>query len=144
MGAFVSFATNATGFDKKFPGINGHLLTLSRFSFRHFSHLFSNTPLSLFSNFKIPFYGLYLAIFGVCDASKESINHILSSGPGESVVLVIGGHLLPVFVKGRGWWRGWRGLVYAGVRLSWCGMRAKLCWVTVGTIETDPGHFDLT
>ena len=39
----------------------------------------------------IPFYGLYLALCGVCDASKESCLHILNSGPGKSICLVLGG-----------------------------------------------------
>jgi 2-acylglycerol O-acyltransferase 2 len=71
-GAFASFATEACGFSKLFPGINVHLLTLA-------------------SNFKIPFYGIWLAALGVCDASKESIRYILGSGPGNACTLVLGG-----------------------------------------------------
>ena len=72
LGAFCNFATEATGFAEKFPGIDLRLLTLS-------------------ANFRIPFYGNYLSLLGLCDASKESCNHILSKGYGNSIMLVLGG-----------------------------------------------------
>ncbi|CAF4774176.1 unnamed protein product, partial [Rotaria magnacalcarata] len=72
LGAFCNFATEATGFEEKFPGINLRLLTLK-------------------ANFRIPFYGLYLSMLGICDASKESCNYILEKSFGNSILLVLGG-----------------------------------------------------
>ena len=72
LGAFCNFATEATGFEEKFPGINLRLLTLK-------------------INFRIPFYGIYLSLLGICDASKESCNYILEQGNGNSILLVLGG-----------------------------------------------------
>ncbi|CAM4950353.1 unnamed protein product [Rotaria socialis] len=72
LGAFCNFATEATGFEEKFPGINLRLLTLK-------------------ANFRIPFYGLYLSMLGICDASKESCNYILEKSAGNSIILVLGG-----------------------------------------------------
>ena len=43
------------------------------------------------ANFRIPFYGNYLSLLGLCDASKESCNYILSKGHGNSIILVLGG-----------------------------------------------------
>ncbi|CAF1104596.1 unnamed protein product [Adineta steineri] len=72
LGAFCNFATEATGFEQKFPGINLRLLTLK-------------------ANFRIPFYGFYLSMMGLCDASKESCNYVLEKGNGNSILLVLGG-----------------------------------------------------
>ncbi|CAF1190940.1 unnamed protein product [Rotaria sp. Silwood1] len=72
LGAFCNFATEATGFEEKFPGIDLRLLTLK-------------------SNFRIPFFGFYLSLLGLCDASKESCNYILEKGNGNSLMLVLGG-----------------------------------------------------
>ncbi|CAF4147564.1 unnamed protein product, partial [Rotaria sordida] len=72
IGAFGNFATEATDFEHKFPGINLRLLTLS-------------------SNFRFPFYDLYLSMMGLCESSKESCNYILKQGNGNSLVLVLGG-----------------------------------------------------
>ncbi|CAF1228957.1 unnamed protein product [Adineta ricciae] len=72
LGAFCNFATEATGFEEKFPGIDLRLLTLK-------------------VNFRIPFYGVYLSMMGLCDASKESCNYVLKKGNGNSIMLVLGG-----------------------------------------------------
>jgi 2-acylglycerol O-acyltransferase 2 len=72
LGAFCNFATEATDFEEKFPGIDLRLLTLK-------------------ANFRIPFYGIYLSLMGLCDASKESCNYILEKGNGNSILLVLGG-----------------------------------------------------
>jgi 2-acylglycerol O-acyltransferase 2 len=72
IGALTNFATEATGFSRLFPGINLRLLTLTM-------------------NFQIPFSSLVLGWLGACDASPKSINHILSKGQGNSVMLVLGG-----------------------------------------------------
>lgn len=47
--------------------------------------------MTLNANFRIPFYGIYLGMLGLCDASKESCNYILSKGNGNSIMLVLGG-----------------------------------------------------
>ncbi|KAG9013286.1 diacylglycerol O-acyltransferase 1 [Tulasnella sp. JGI-2019a] len=72
MGAFATFATEATGFSKHFPGIVPHLLTLS-------------------SNFHIPIYRDVLMFLGVCSVSKRSCQRILSKAPGSAITIVIGG-----------------------------------------------------
>ncbi|KAF9016180.1 DAGAT-domain-containing protein [Hymenopellis radicata] len=72
MGAFATFATEATGFSKAFPGIIPHLLTLA-------------------SNFKMPFYRDVALALGVSSVSKRSCINILKSGPGHSITIVVGG-----------------------------------------------------
>ncbi|CAO3631496.1 unnamed protein product [Cunninghamella echinulata] len=72
MGAFGNFATEATGFSQLFPGIKPSLLTLA-------------------SNFKLPFYRDIIMALGIASVSRRSCEHILSSGPGRSIVIVVGG-----------------------------------------------------
>ncbi|ORZ12014.1 diacylglycerol acyltransferase-domain-containing protein [Absidia repens] len=72
MGAFGSFATEATGFSDLFPGIKPSLLTLV-------------------SNFKLPFYRDIIMSLGIAAVSRRSCEYILSSGPGRSIVIVVGG-----------------------------------------------------
>ncbi|CAF1417284.1 unnamed protein product [Adineta ricciae] len=72
LGGFGNFCTEATGFERLFPGINARFLVLN-------------------SNFQIPFYDLFLTMVGACDASKESCNYILRQSHGNSIVLVLGG-----------------------------------------------------
>lgn len=72
MGAFCNFATEATGFAEKYPGIDLRVLTLK-------------------INFRIPFYSIFLSFLGLCDASRESCNYILEKGNGNSILLVLGG-----------------------------------------------------
>ncbi|SJL07119.1 related to diacylglycerol acyltransferase type 2b [Armillaria ostoyae] len=72
MGAMATFATEATGFSKAFPGITPHLLTLS-------------------SNFKLPFYRDLIMWMGIASVSKRSCSNILEGGPGQSIAIVIGG-----------------------------------------------------
>ena len=72
MGAFSNFATEATSFSELFPGIKPSLLTLA-------------------SNFKFPIYRDIVLACGVCSVSRQSCEYILSSGPGNSIVIVIGG-----------------------------------------------------
>ena len=64
--------SEATGFSKKFPGIDLRLMTLT-------------------SNFRIPFYGFFLSMMGIADASRESCNKSLQRGPGSAILLVLGG-----------------------------------------------------
>lgn len=64
--------SEATGFSEKFPGIDLNVLTLR-------------------SNFRIPFYGFFLSMMGIADASRESCNACLGRGPGSAILLVLGG-----------------------------------------------------
>lgn len=68
----ASFATEATGFSKLFPGITPSLLTLT-------------------TNFKFPIYRDIILALGIASVSRHSCEKILSSGPGRSIVIVIGG-----------------------------------------------------
>jgi 2-acylglycerol O-acyltransferase 2 len=72
MGAFGNFATEASNFSEKFPGIDLRLLTLS-------------------VNFRTPFYREYLLSLGVCDVSRKSCDNILGKGPGNAILIVVGG-----------------------------------------------------
>jgi len=72
MGALATFATEATGFSKAFPGIKPHLLTLT-------------------TNFNMPFYRDILLALGVCSVSKQSCSNILKAGPGSAITIVVGG-----------------------------------------------------
>lgn len=72
MGALGSFATEATGFSKLFPGITNTVLTLS-------------------SNFHMPIYRDYLMAQGLASVSKRSCENILSRGPGTAITIVVGG-----------------------------------------------------
>ncbi|KAF8925679.1 diacylglycerol O-acyltransferase 1, partial [Dissophora ornata] len=72
MGAFCAFGTEGLNFSERFPGINPRLLTLQ-------------------SNFQIPFYRDYIMAHGCASVSKSSCEHILNSGKGNSIVIVVGG-----------------------------------------------------
>ncbi|KAI0075339.1 DAGAT-domain-containing protein [Panus rudis PR-1116 ss-1] len=72
MGAICTFATEALGFSKAFPGITPHLLTLA-------------------SNFRVPFYRDMILAMGICSVSKQSCSNILKGGPGQSITIVVGG-----------------------------------------------------
>lgn len=72
MGAFATFATEATGFSKQFPGIVPSLLTLA-------------------TNFQLPLYRDFLLSCGLCAVSRQSCEYILNSGPGRSITIVVGG-----------------------------------------------------
>ncbi|EIN06275.1 DAGAT-domain-containing protein [Punctularia strigosozonata HHB-11173 SS5] len=71
-GAIATFATEATGFSKAFPGIVPHLLTLT-------------------SNFQIPLYRDIMLALGICSVSKQSCSNILRRGPGQAITIVVGG-----------------------------------------------------
>ncbi|KAF7725343.1 diacylglycerol O-acyltransferase 1 [Apophysomyces ossiformis] len=72
MGAFINFGTEATGFSELFPGIVPSLLTLA-------------------SNFRLPIYRDIIMALGISSVSRHSCDAILSSGPGRSIIIVIGG-----------------------------------------------------
>ncbi|KAJ3045201.1 diacylglycerol O-acyltransferase 1 [Rhizophlyctis rosea] len=72
LGAWINFATDATRFSEKFIGVRPHLMTLD-------------------ANFRIPFQRDLLLSLGLCSVSRKSCDHILSSGPGQSCLIVVGG-----------------------------------------------------
>mmetsp|Transcript_16048 Transcript_16048/g.18156 ORF Transcript_16048/g.18156 Transcript_16048/m.18156 type:complete len:757 (+) Transcript_16048:289-2559(+) len=72
LGAFGNFATDATGFSRKFPGIDLKLMTLE-------------------INFFVPFLREILLWMGIVNCSKRACNTILQSGRGKSIMLVVGG-----------------------------------------------------
>ncbi|KAJ3095977.1 diacylglycerol O-acyltransferase 1 [Phlyctochytrium planicorne] len=72
LGAFTNFGTEASDFSKKFPGIDLRVLTLS-------------------SNFNLPLWRELLLSLGFCSVSRRSIDNILSKGPGNSCMIVVGG-----------------------------------------------------
>jgi len=47
--------------------------------------------MTLKANFRIPFYGVFLNLLGIHDASRESCDATLQQGPGSAVLLVLGG-----------------------------------------------------
>jgi len=72
MGAFCTFGTEGLNFSKRFPGIRPRLMTLQ-------------------TNFNIPFYRDYILAHGCASVSKQSCEYNLNSGPGNSIVIVVGG-----------------------------------------------------
>lgn len=72
LGAISNFATEATGFSEKFPGIDLRVLTLKL-------------------NFYTPFAREFVLAAGMCDVSATSCHYNLSRGPGSSILIVIGG-----------------------------------------------------
>ena len=72
-GAFCNFATEATGFSEKYPGIVPHLLTLE-------------------GQFYFPFHRELVLSCGINSVAKESIINILNhKGKGNAAIIVIGG-----------------------------------------------------
>jgi len=72
MGALATFATEATGFSKAFPGIKPHLLTLT-------------------NNFHVPLYRELILALGISSVSRQSCSNILSRGAGQAITIVVGG-----------------------------------------------------
>ena len=72
VGAFITFATNATGFEQAFPGLDLRLLTLA-------------------VNFFFPFTREVLMALGINSVKKESVINNLTRKPGASVAIVVGG-----------------------------------------------------
>lgn len=72
IGALCNFATNATGFNELFPGIDIRLLTLAM-------------------NFKVPLFRELLLGLGINEAGADSCRRNLTRGPGASIMLVVGG-----------------------------------------------------
>lgn len=72
LGAWINFATEATCFSSVFKGIDLHLLTLE-------------------TNFNIPIGREILLSLGLCSVSRQSCDNILTKGPGNSLMIVVGG-----------------------------------------------------
>ncbi|GAB6029647.1 Diacylglycerol O-acyltransferase 2 [Chamberlinius hualienensis] len=73
IGAFYNFNTDITDFDKKFPGITPHVISLD-------------------SLFTLPILRDALICFGNCASSKKSLEYILKKkGKGNLVILLVGG-----------------------------------------------------
>jgi 2-acylglycerol O-acyltransferase 2 len=72
MGVFSNFTTEAAEFSQLFPGIIPSLLTLT-------------------INFKFPIYGDIILVLVIASVSRHSCEHILSSQPRKSIVIVVGG-----------------------------------------------------
>jgi hypothetical protein len=71
--AYLNFATEATGWSEKFPGIKSH-------------------PLTLASHFRFPLHRDIVMLSGACSVSRESCVHILTKqGNGNAIQIVIGG-----------------------------------------------------
>ncbi|CAO3598766.1 unnamed protein product [Absidia cylindrospora] len=71
-GAVSTFATEGSGFSRLFPGVIPRLATV---------------PFTLL----LPFYRDLLLSMGFCSSSRASCEHVLRSGPGESLAIVVGG-----------------------------------------------------
>ncbi|RKO95626.1 diacylglycerol-acyltransferase, partial [Caulochytrium protostelioides] len=72
LGAWINFATEANHVSDFFPGLRIRLLTLS-------------------SNFHVPFWRELLLSLGLASVSRRSCDNILSQGPGNSCMIVVGG-----------------------------------------------------
>eukprot|EP01060_Flectonema_neradi_P009627 TRINITY_DN16854_c0_g1_i3.p1 TRINITY_DN16854_c0_g1~~TRINITY_DN16854_c0_g1_i3.p1 ORF type:complete len:503 (+),score=81.76 TRINITY_DN16854_c0_g1_i3:45-1511(+) len=71
-GAFVNFATNATGVDDLLPNIKMYVQTLG-------------------IQFKLPLWRELVSMGGCGDASKECLTRVLSGNAGNAALLVVGG-----------------------------------------------------
>lgn len=72
-GIICNFASDATGFDRLFPGIRRSILTLKE-------------------NFFFPIHREIMMLTGVCNVTRESIDDLLTQhGTGQAVVIVPGG-----------------------------------------------------
>lgn len=72
VGALITFATNATGFEQAFPGLDLRLLTLA-------------------INFYFPFTREVLMALGINSVTKRSVVTNLTRCPGACVAIVVGG-----------------------------------------------------
>ncbi|KAG2431273.1 hypothetical protein HYH02_013405 [Chlamydomonas schloesseri] len=69
---WLAFGTDALGFSKLFPGLDLRCSTLT-------------------SNFWMPGVREYILAHGMCGVGRDTLKSILSSKPGRSVMLVVGG-----------------------------------------------------
>ncbi|KAJ1908636.1 diacylglycerol O-acyltransferase 1 [Tieghemiomyces parasiticus] len=80
IGGMLNFSTEATNVSTVFPGLNIRLLTLV-------------------TNFYIPIYRDFILRLNTASVSRRSMDHILSSGPGNSCVVVVGGASESLYAK---------------------------------------------
>ena len=78
MGVFGNFATDASGFSRKFPGIDLRVLTL---------HM----------NFLVPYVREFLLHMGICSCAKKGCDKMLNRGKGSAILLVVGGKSTRIF-----------------------------------------------
>uniref|UniRef100_A0A8C5RTU2 Acyltransferase n=1 Tax=Laticauda laticaudata TaxID=8630 RepID=A0A8C5RTU2_LATLA len=71
-GAFSAFSTEACGFSQAFPGLTCSLALLAGL-------------------FYLPVYREYMMSAGMVPVSKRSLDFLLQAGPGQAVVIVVGG-----------------------------------------------------
>ncbi|KAJ7313348.1 hypothetical protein JRQ81_004640 [Phrynocephalus forsythii] len=71
-GAFSAFCTEATGFSRTFPGLKPSLALLAGL-------------------FHLPVYREYMMSSGMIPVSKRALDFMLQGGPGNAVVIVVGG-----------------------------------------------------
>jgi len=72
LGAFCNFMTNATSIDSTFPGVRLTLLGLRTVTM-------------------IPFSRELVLWGGLCDVSRDSCLHLLGQGPGNAILIIVGG-----------------------------------------------------
>ncbi|KAI8921461.1 diacylglycerol acyltransferase [Entophlyctis helioformis] len=72
LGGWVNFATEATGFSQTFQGIDLRFMTID-------------------TNFNFPIWREILLSLGLVSVSRRSCDNILSKGPGNSIMIVVGG-----------------------------------------------------
>jgi len=71
-GLSVNVGTNSNNFNKLYPGIRTHMITLSL-------------------SFSVPFFREIILSQGCCSASEKSLKYILNGPPGSACVLLVGG-----------------------------------------------------
>ncbi|CAG8540406.1 92_t:CDS:2 [Ambispora leptoticha] len=72
VGAWTNFCTEANNISEVFPGVTIHMLMLT-------------------ANFNLPLYRDFFMAHGLCSVSRQSCENILSKGPGNSILIVVGG-----------------------------------------------------
>ncbi|CAG8473277.1 1957_t:CDS:2 [Ambispora gerdemannii] len=72
VGAWTNFCTEANNVSEVFPGVTINMLMLT-------------------SNFNIPLYRDFFMAHGLCSVSRQSCVNILEKGPGNSILIVVGG-----------------------------------------------------
>ncbi|KAJ3325681.1 Diacylglycerol O-acyltransferase 2 [Boothiomyces sp. JEL0866] len=72
VGAWINIATEANNIKYLLPGIDLRLMTLS-------------------TNFLVPFARELLLSLGICAVTRKSCENVLNSGPGNSIMIVVGG-----------------------------------------------------
>lgn len=82
LGAWVNFITEGNEFSSLFPGINLRVCTLE-------------------TNFRLPLYREFLLSLGLISVSKKSCMNTLARGPGNAILIVVGGASEALYAKPR-------------------------------------------